>query len=49
MTNNDTCSVFQKVLIDTWWNVNDSKFAEFVQAIPVLIDTWWNVNYGRFT
>ena len=34
----------KKVLIDTWWNVNErigkirGKFAD------VLIDTWWNVN-----
>ena len=33
-----------KVLIDTWWNVNldISIFEE--KCNTVLIDTWWNVN-----
>ena len=33
-----------KVLIDTWWNVN--QLIEGVATIfqGVLIDTWWNVN-----
>ena len=34
------------VLIDTWWNVNES-LRNLVPVEPdVLIDTWWNVN-GR--
>ena len=33
------------VLIDTWWNVNVGRIAEFYGADGVLIDTWWNVNF----
>ena len=33
-----------KVLIDTWWNVNEEKFALSFFFELVLIDTWWNVN-----
>ena len=32
------------VLIDTWWNVNNSPQRIFCKRRPVLIDTWWNVN-----
>ena len=36
-----------KVLIDTWWNVNDEYVVAHTKIIRVLIDTWWNVNtYG---
>ena len=33
-----------KVLIDTWWNVNDGDVWNIVDNDKVLIDTWWNVN-----
>ena len=33
-----------KVLIDTWWNVNDKPRSIFRSWSFVLIDTWWNVN-----
>ena len=33
-----------KVLIDTWWNVNQSYGEEQLKEAFVLIDTWWNVN-----
>ncbi len=38
----------RKVLIDTWWNVNQGT--EFFNSLMdfVLIDTWWNVNPVRF-
>ena len=32
------------VLIDTWWNVNDTKPSFSSKVDNVLIDTWWNVN-----
>ena len=32
------------VLIDTWWNVNDSVISYNGISETVLIDTWWNVN-----
>ena len=32
------------VLIDTWWNVNQSFGEEQLKEAFVLIDTWWNVN-----
>ena len=34
----------RRVLIDTWWNVNDQKAESVVEQVDVLIDTWWNVN-----
>ena len=34
------------VLIDTWWNVNDSGLIQADAEYSVLIDTWWNVNRG---
>ena len=34
----------EKVLIDTWWNVNQSFGEEQLKEAFVLIDTWWNVN-----
>ena len=34
----------QHVLIDTWWNVNNSPLFFIAAYIFVLIDTWWNVN-----
>ena len=37
------------VLIDTWWNVNVGRIAEFYGADGVLIDTWWNVNECKDT
>ena len=33
-----------RVLIDTWWNVNLLNVTLTASALPVLIDTWWNVN-----
>ena len=43
-----TCrmSIFadNKVLIDTWWNVNLSPYKFQQTNSIVLIDTWWNVN-----
>ena len=33
-----------KVLIDTWWNVNNITLSFTWIAVTVLIDTWWNVN-----
>ena len=33
-----------KVLIDTWWNVNNASAEILPLSSPVLIDTWWNVN-----
>ena len=33
-----------RVLIDTWWNVNQVKEQVEKPAQKVLIDTWWNVN-----
>ena len=32
------------VLIDTWWNVNDTICGPASINPAVLIDTWWNVN-----
>ena len=32
------------VLIDTWWNVNNTILSDGRCADSVLIDTWWNVN-----
>ena len=32
------------VLIDTWWNVNETHRIFFLNCYLVLIDTWWNVN-----
>ena len=34
----------KNVLIDTWWNVNDSLPVREIEHNLVLIDTWWNVN-----
>ena len=39
-------TVFEGVLIDTWWNVNNFLANAYVNPLLVLIDTWWNVNYG---
>ena len=33
-----------KVLIDTWWNVNTTLSILKTEKLSVLIDTWWNVN-----
>ena len=33
-----------RVLIDTWWNVNDLPNFSYANHGKVLIDTWWNVN-----
>ena len=33
-----------RVLIDTWWNVNDVMAYTDKLEENVLIDTWWNVN-----
>mgnify|MGYP000877370042 CR=1 FL=1 len=33
-----------RVLIDTWWNVNEKEDAYIYSIDRVLIDTWWNVN-----
>ena len=35
-----------RVLIDTWWNVNDATPKTLDDIYKVLIDTWWNVNYS---
>ena len=32
------------VLIDTWWNVNETTHNLQYLSKYVLIDTWWNVN-----
>ena len=37
------------VLIDTWWNVNQSTSTKEFVNVAVLIDTWWNVNLGNGT
>ena len=34
----------QRVLIDTWWNVNINNYDSHKMSKMVLIDTWWNVN-----
>ena len=34
------------VLIDTWWNVNETGTDSNKNLSAVLIDTWWNVNYA---
>ena len=39
-----TKELYKKVLIDTWWNVNQSFGEEQLKEAFVLIDTWWNVN-----
>ena len=36
--------IFLTVLIDTWWNVNETHRIFFLNCYLVLIDTWWNVN-----
>ena len=36
--------VDQRVLIDTWWNVNLDSSSRLLFVYLVLIDTWWNVN-----
>ena len=33
-----------RVLIDTWWNVNNILLIIEQMNALVLIDTWWNVN-----
>ena len=33
------------VLIDTWWNVNQTTGISADPTAIVLIDTWWNVNH----
>ena len=35
---------FDRVLIDTWWNVNKILAIKSHKILTVLIDTWWNVN-----
>ena len=40
----NTNKTIVKVLIDTWWNVNDAKTDSTEYGGGVLIDTWWNVN-----
>ena len=35
-----------RVLIDTWWNVNHIFLQTLGRRSSVLIDTWWNVNYS---
>ena len=37
-------SMSERVLIDTWWNVNTKFVIYTVPQSRVLIDTWWNVN-----
>ena len=39
-------TVIRVVLIDTWWNVNDSVISYNGISETVLIDTWWNVNFA---
>ena len=34
----------KSVLIDTWWNVNETAVKIATPGNAVLIDTWWNVN-----
>ena len=36
--------ILEGVLIDTWWNVNNSIRERYTGGNSVLIDTWWNVN-----
>ena len=38
------CFFIVLVLIDTWWNVNNSIRERYTGGNSVLIDTWWNVN-----
>ncbi len=45
---NHGISIFFRVLIDTWWNVNSWQRMCDVVAATVLIDTWWNVNFLYF-
>ena len=35
---------WERVLISTYWNVNQESYAEIVEKIEVLISTYWNVN-----
>ena len=49
-----TATKIYRVLIDTWWNVNDFVSSKVSVTALVLIDTWWNVNivsgqYFKFT
>ena len=37
-----------RVLIDTWWNVNEALWNYKSLTCKVLIDTWWNVNYINY-
>ena len=39
--------IAERVLIDTWWNVNYGIGRDVVVYQLVLIDTWWNVNQGK--
>ena len=39
--------ISKPVLIDTWWNVNDSRTIYLTDSLFVLIDTWWNVNLSH--
>ena len=41
--------VTNRVLIDTWWNVNSRQQLSYFPEQFVLIDTWWNVNDERLT
>ena len=46
MNNKDDAYIYSidRVLIDTWWNVNEEFTNYLREAGFVLIDTWWNVN-----
>ena len=41
-------SMSTRVLIDTWWNVNEYGTGDNICADIVLIDTWWNVNEDSY-
>ena len=40
-------AVFVRVLISTYWNVNDMEWLKEHEKEFVLISTYWNVNAGE--
>ena len=36
-----------EVLIETYWNVNETFFEKACKFFKVLIETYWNVNIGK--
>ena len=35
----------ERVLIETYWNVNSVALISIAGCLPVLIETYWNVNF----